>query len=142
MKTEAEIKFVSCSSFCSEVYELEKLFQTEWQDFKVELSSELPPAIIVLFDDKVIGGLCYTLYEKPGGTEKVIWFNGLYVAKPYRRQGIASKLIMLGTQQAVPSQQTKMYCYTDIPALYHSLGWKIEDAEAEPNHSVMSAVLG
>lgn len=59
----------------------------------------------------------------------------------WRNQGIASELINRGVNQVSEILQDKLYAYTNVAPLYHSLGWSVVDIESELNHSVMSVSL-
>jgi len=117
---------------------IEYLFQSEWSDFKLSDSAELPPVIIALADGKVIGGLAYSRYQELHGNDEVIWVNAVFVCSEWRGQGIASKLINLGVEQVSVEVQSRLYAHTNIPNLYIALGWSVVDTESEPNHKVMS----
>ncbi|NOH99387.1 GNAT family N-acetyltransferase [Vibrio sp. 99-70-13A1] len=124
---------------------LERLFQSEWSDFlfvdTYKQDAQLPPVIVALRDNQVIGGLAYSRYQEPHGNCEVIWLNAVFVSPEWRGQGVASELINLGVEQALESIQSHLYAYTHVASLYESLGWSVVDIESEPNHSVMSISL-
>ncbi|MFA0121396.1 GNAT family N-acetyltransferase, partial [Vibrio sp. 10N.261.48.A2] len=107
---------------------------------------QLPPVIIVLRDNAVIGGLAYSHFQEPHQVRDVVWINAVYVDAQWRGQGIASELINRAVEQMpvyYQSQSSKdstsnLYAYTNIAPLYLSLGWSIVEIETEPNHHVMS----
>ncbi|MDH6027279.1 GNAT family N-acetyltransferase [Vibrio splendidus] len=148
-----KVIFRNCDESSPYWSELERLFQSEWSDFKFKDTYkdcvQLPPVIVVLRDNVVIGGLAYSHFQEPHQVRDVVWINAVYVDAQWRGQGIASELINRGVEQ-VPvyyqSQSSKdsmsnLYAYTNIAPLYLSLGWSIVEIETEPNHHVMSILF-
>lgn len=125
--------------------ELEKRFQNEWPDFlfadSYKHDTNLPPVLIAIRENQVIGGLAYSYFKEPNGDSDVIWVNALLVLPEWRGQGIASELINRGIKQVSNTHQTHLYVYTNVPNLYQSLDWSIVDIESEPHHKVMSFPL-
>ncbi|HBB9946807.1 GNAT family N-acetyltransferase [Vibrio parahaemolyticus] len=140
-----KVVFRNCDENTKYWIVLEKLFQTEWSDFlfadTYQSEADLPPIIVALRDNEVIGGLSYSRYQEPHGNSEVIWFNALFVSLEWRGQGIASELINRGVNQVSETLQDNLYAYTNVAQLYTSLGWSVVDIEVEPNHSVVSISL-
>ncbi|HCG7916489.1 GNAT family N-acetyltransferase [Vibrio parahaemolyticus] len=124
---------------------LEKLFQTEWSDFlfadTYKSENYLPPVLVAVRNNEVIGGLAYSRYQEPYGNSEVIWLNAVFVSPEWRGQGIASELINRGVNQVSELNQNNIYAYTNAAQLYKSLGWSVVDIDSEPNHSVVSISL-
>ncbi len=124
---------------------LEKLFQTEWSDFlfadTYKSENYLPPVLVAVRNNEVIGGLAYSRYQEPYGNSEVIWLNAVFVSPEWRGQGIASELINRGVNQVSELNQNNIYAYTNVAQLYKSLGWPVVDIDSEPNHSVVSISL-
>ncbi|WP_102778393.1 GNAT family N-acetyltransferase [Vibrio owensii] len=139
------VVFKNCNENSEDWVALEKLFQTEWSDFlfvaTYKTESKLPPVIVALRDNQVIGGLAYSRFKEPHGDSEVIWFNAVYVSPEWRGQGIASELINRGVSQVTVATQRNLYAYANVPSLYESLGWLAVDIESEPNHKVMKVSL-
>ncbi|WP_045392376.1 GNAT family N-acetyltransferase [Vibrio rotiferianus] len=137
--------FRVCDEKSPYLIDLERLFQSEWSDFSFadtyKPESELPPVIVALRNNEVIGGLAYSRYQEPHGNSEVVWFNAVYVSPNWRGQGIASELINRGVSQVAATTQSNLYAYTNVPPLYESLGWSVVDIESEPNHKVMKVQL-
>ncbi len=152
-----KVIFRNCDESSPYWNELEGLFQSEWSDFKFKLAYpeqsnrdniQLPPVLVVLRDNVVIGGLAYSYFQEPHQVRDVVWINAVYVDSQWRGQGIASELIKRAVaqmpdyyrSQSQPSKDStsNLYAYTNIPALYLSLGWSIVDIETDPDHHVMS----
>ncbi|MBE8576721.1 MULTISPECIES: GNAT family N-acetyltransferase [unclassified Vibrio] len=140
-----KVIFRNCDESSPYWSELERLFQSEWSDFKFKDTYkdcvQLPPVIVVLRDNVVIGGLAYSHFQEPHQVRDVVWINAVYVDTQWRGQGIASELINRGVRQVSSAVQTQLYAYTNIMGLYQGLGWSVVDIESEPNHKVMSIEL-
>lgn len=140
-----KVVFRKCDENTQYWIALEKLFQTEWSGFlfadtyKPEV--HLPPVLVAIRDNEVIGGLAYCRYQEPHGNSEVIWINAVFVSPEWRGQGIASELINRGVNQVSQTIQNNLYAYTNVAQLYKSLGWSVVDVEVEPNHSVVSISL-
>ncbi|ELE7615514.1 GNAT family N-acetyltransferase [Vibrio vulnificus] len=140
-----KVVFRNCDENSQYWVALEKLFQTKWSDFRfVDTYTpevNLPPVIVALRDNQVIGGLAYSRFKEPHGDSEVIWLNAVVVSNEWRGQGIASELIDRGVAQVSGSLQSHLYAYTNVAPLYQSLGWLVVEIESEPNHNVMSLSL-
>lgn len=140
-----KIVYINCDRNSQHWAELEKLFQGEWPDFTFFDTyipdTKLPPVIIALRNNEVIGGLAYSHYQEPHQTHEVIWLNAVFVCHDWRGQGIASELIRRGVRQVSANTQHHLYVYTNVAPLYQSLGWSVVDIESEPNHTVMRVSL-
>ncbi len=145
-----KVTFRNCDERSPYWGELEGLFQIEWSDFQFKdtykANTQLPPVIVVLRDNVVIGGLAYSYFQEPHQVEDVVWINAVYVDEKWRGQGIASELIkravaqMRDYNQHQPAKHStsKLYAYTNIAPLYLSLDWSIVDIESDPDHNVVS----
>ncbi|MBB1465816.1 GNAT family N-acetyltransferase [Vibrio splendidus] len=140
-----KVIFRNCDESSPYWSELERLFQSEWSDFKFKDTYkdcvQLPPVIIVLRDNVVIGGLAYSHFQEPHQVRDVVWINAVYVDAQWRGQGIASELIKRGVKQFSSTVQTQLYVYTNVMELYQGLGWSVVDIDSEANHKVMSIEL-
>ncbi|PMG26787.1 GNAT family N-acetyltransferase [Vibrio splendidus] len=140
-----KVIFRNCDESSPYWSELERLFQSEWSDFKFKDTYkdcvQLPPVIVVLRDNVVIGGLAYSHFQEPHQVRDVVWINAVYVDAQWRGQGIASELISRGVKQVSSTVQTQLYVYTNVMELYQGLGWSVVDIDSEANHKVMSIEL-
>ncbi|MEZ9454961.1 GNAT family N-acetyltransferase [Vibrio splendidus] len=140
-----KVIFRNCDESSPYWSELERLFQSEWSDFKFKDTDkdcvQLPPVIVVLRDNVVIGGLAYSHFQEPHQVRDVVWINAVYVDAQWRGQGIASELINRGVKQVSSTVQTQLYVYTNVMELYQGLGWSVVDIDSEANHKVMSIEL-
>jgi len=137
-----KVIFRNCDESSPYWSELERLFQSEWSGFKFKDTYkdcvQLPPVIVVLRDNVVIGGLAYSHFQEPHQVRDVVWINAVYVDAQWRGQGIASELINRGVEQFSSTVQTQLYVYTNVMELYQGLGWSVVDIDSEANHKVMS----
>ncbi|MDP2500996.1 GNAT family N-acetyltransferase [Vibrio splendidus] len=140
-----KVIFRNCDESSPYWSELERLFQSEWSGFKFKDAYkdcvQLPPVIVVLRDNVVIGGLAYSHFQEPHQVRDVVWINAVYVDAQWRGQGIASELINRGVKQVSSTVQTQLYVYTNVMELYQGLGWSVVDIDSEANHKVMSIEL-
>ncbi|NVN83420.1 GNAT family N-acetyltransferase [Vibrio sp. Scap16] len=155
-----KVVFRQCDQHSPYWQQLERLFQSEWTDFEFKTgysepeqsnpdNIQLPPVLVVLRANVVIGGLAYSHFQEPHQVRDVVWINAVYVDEEWRGQGIASELIkraveqMSGFYQSAESQDSTsdLYAYTNIPSLYLSLGWSTVDIETDPEHQVMSITI-
>ncbi|MEZ8621004.1 GNAT family N-acetyltransferase [Vibrio splendidus] len=140
-----KVIFRNCDESSPYWSELERLFQSEWSDFKFKDTYkdcvQLPPVIVVLRDNLVIGGLAYSHFQEPHQVRDVVWINAVFVDPVWRGQGIASELINRGVKQVSSTVQTQLYVYTNVMELYQGLGWSVVDIDSEANHKVMSIEL-
>ncbi|HHQ4529702.1 GNAT family N-acetyltransferase [Aeromonas hydrophila] len=139
------VELIYCREKSSYLVRLELLFQSEWPDFQLcdayTENASLPPVVIAVANDVVIGGLAYSRFKEPHHDGEVIWINAVLVSADHRGKGIASQLINAGVSQITSSSQGYLYAYTNVPALYQSLGWSEVDIESEPDHKVMQISL-
>ncbi|ARP38153.1 GNAT family N-acetyltransferase [Vibrio syngnathi] len=140
-----KVIFRNCDESSPYWSELERLLQSEWSDFQFrdtyKENVQLPPVIVVLRDNVVIGGLAYSHFQEPHQVRDVVWINAVFVDPLWRGQGIASELINRGVKQASSTVQTQLYVYTNVMELYQGLGWSVVDIDSEANHKVMSIDL-
>ena len=149
-----KVVFRQCVQHSPHWQELERLFQSEWADFEFKsaypehsdpTNTHLPPVIVVIRENVVIGGLAYSHFQEPHQARDVVWINAVYVDEKWRRQGIASELIKRAVEQMPAFYQSKtaehsasnLYAYTNIPSLYLSLGWSIVNINTDPDHHVV-----
>ena len=87
-------------------------------------NKECPPALVAVFDDGPVAVLAYKLHRLAQRDSVELWVNALYVASPWRGQGVGSHILCEGVKGAASSGRTYLYVYTDIPSFYERLGWR------------------
>ncbi len=138
---ETPITILPCPTLSSCRDELEKLIQSEWEDFHLPDPQEetIPEPLMVVQEDRVIAGLSYTLFAEPEKETNVIWINALVVSSEHRGRGIASHLVQEAVRVIKEMRiQDYLYVYTDVPGLYLASGWSIMDVQGEDSSVVMN----
>jgi GNAT superfamily N-acetyltransferase len=105
------------------------MLEEKWGEFgpfeakKQDLQA--PASLVVTTDEKVIGGLVFSIYQKYDESMDGIWINGLIIKDDYRRRGIASSLIKRAVKCASNDNINELHVNTDIPTLYLNQGWQL-----------------
>ncbi|MFQ2106677.1 GNAT family N-acetyltransferase [Aeromonas rivipollensis] len=140
-----EMALIRCEQDSPYLARLEQLFQSAWPDFLLRdtytQNARLPPVLVAVMNEVVVGGLTFSRFKEPHRSGEVIWINAVFVSAEYRGKGLASRLINAGVSQTLASSQDYLYAYTNVPALYQSLGWSEVAIECEPDHKVMGISL-
>lgn len=114
----------------------------EWSQEIVISSPDFPQPLFALYDGVLVGGIAFSLFEKPASDKQVVWINALVVSPDYRGRGIGSRLIQAAIGHCHTLNQQHLYVYTDRPSLYTRLGWEtVPNADAAPQHWVLRTVL-
>ena len=91
-----KVVFRNCDENSPNWVELEKLFQSEWSDFlfvdTYKSDSNLPPVLVALRNNEVIGGLAYSRFKEPHGDSEVVWSNAVFVSPDWRNQGHSERI--------------------------------------------------
>ncbi len=96
----------------------------------------VPSTYIVLDEDTLVGSAALIEYDmdRPGWTP---WLASVFIRPEYRRQGMASKLILHVMQTARTSGIEKLYLFTpDQADFYSRLGWSELSRESYREHNV------
>ncbi|MEX2470171.1 MAG: GNAT family N-acetyltransferase [Pseudohongiellaceae bacterium] len=89
-------------------------------------SLPLPPPLLALARDELVGGISFTWYPAPETSELALWINTVYVRDAYRRKGIALQLIEAAERIVLAEfNATELLVYTNVPGLYAKNGWEI-----------------
>ena len=92
---------------------------------------ELPPPLLALDEEKLLGGLSFTSSAIPGSKELGLWVNALLVAPDHRGLGVGSQLIKAAEIEADCVKAKKLFVYTNVPHLYERLGWLTVESSTE-----------
>lgn len=86
----------------------------------------LPLVLIACHNDDVIACAQLKTAEMPQFPELTYWLGGVYVAAPFRGQGVGRLLIEAVEHQALQSGITTLYLQTEVltGGLYAALGWQ------------------
>ncbi len=126
-----DIKILSISEGDNspQLSELRTILEEKWGEFAPfepkKQNLQAPISLVVTDDEKVVGGLVFSIYQIPDESRDGIWINGLIIKNDYRRQGIASSLIKRAVICAGNDNINELHVNTDIPALYLNLGWQL-----------------
>lgn len=123
------ISIVSSNVGSAQLKEFRKWVEAEWcevDSFEGENGSDaLPPPILALDHEKLVGGLSFTYSVIPETCHLVLWINTLLVTPPARGNGIGSKLIQAAEELVARIGIEELYVYTDIPGIYQKLDWEV-----------------
>lgn len=108
--------------------ELQRQLQREWPEIQPsDLDGNTTPEPLVALTDANIlaGGLAFVAAKSPLNDEPAVWINAVLVAPEYRRQGVASQLIVAAERAASLVGVSSLYALTEVPDLYSKLNWSI-----------------
>lgn len=111
---------------------------TEVDNFEDTKSGLIIPApLLVIENQKLLGGLAFTRFEVSGNLE--LWINALLVAPECRGLGIGSELINAAVVEAKHLSIHELFVYTHIPKLYQKAGWLNVSDHGE--HKVLKIII-
>lgn len=87
------------------------------------IDNALPQTLVIEENNEPIGYATLVLYEKGIVIGRFHWIDAVYVIPKWRREGLASKLILAMETKAAEFNISEMFALTDLPILYHKLGW-------------------
>jgi len=88
-------------------------------------SGRLPLAFVALLDSVPVGTASLKIQEMTTHTHLYHWLGTVYVAPPYRNQGIGSALVRHAELRAKALGIKTIYLHTpDKERFYHHLGWE------------------
>ena len=99
-----------------------------------------PPSQIARTDSAPLGVVGFYRYPLTGVPEPQLWIDVLYVAKAYRRRGIATELVRLAERLA-SAHTRRLYVYTSVPVFYLRLNWVLMSGPDEAGSSVLEREL-
>lgn len=130
MTTDDQAKFSLCmpEANSSLLAEFRAWVESEWgvvDSFEGSEGIPLPPPVLALLGDQLVGGLSFTYSCLPDTTHTALWINTLLVAPAFRRQGIGSELVKAAERSVTLGGSSALYVYTSVAPLYQQLGWCI-----------------
>ncbi len=87
-------------------------------------SEDRPGALLAILEARPIGVLAYKRSQAGFQSVPELWVNALLVSPEFRRRGVATTLVMFGSQASYVSPATRLFVYTNIPQLYFPCGWR------------------
>lgn len=117
---------------------LEKGIQIFWKEWGSEsnfrfyedsmvhsiFSDDLPCFYVAIEKGNIIGTYALLRNDINSRQDLCPWLACLYVDEKHRGQGIGSKLLQHGLQEAVSKGYKKLYLTTDLEGYYEKYGWK------------------
>ena len=126
---------VSSTSAPHHLKQLREWFVAEWGKVDPFEGTEddfpVPSPILVTDGHKLLGGLAFSTYPKPGLEETGLWINALLVAPEHRGVGMGSQLVQAAEAEAVSIGARELFVYTEVPELYRKLAWLDVDNSGE-----------
>lgn len=93
-------------------------------------TASIPLALVAFEGNDLVGTICLKAHDMDSHPKLTPWLAGLYVAEPWRRNGIGSELVSAIEQQANNLGVQKLYLYTPESELFYSnLGWQVRERE-------------
>ena len=123
------VSVVTASFESLHLVQLHNWFVAEWKDvdpFKDSRNGHtIPPPLIAVEDEALLGGLAFTRYKIPDVTRVGLWVCALYVDVAHRNKGIGSRLIREAEKSALSINENELFALTNIPAFYENFGWEV-----------------
>jgi N-acetylglutamate synthase-like GNAT family acetyltransferase len=86
----------------------------------------------------LLGSSALLKHDMETKTHLTPWLASAYVAEPYRRQGIGSKLVLHAMKKAKEDNFEKLYLFTpDQENFYKKLGWTSIEKDIYHNHKII-----
>ncbi len=86
----------------------------------------LPLTLVAFMDGQPAGTASIYLHDLPARPDLSPWLAAVYVAPPYRKQGIGSELVKAIENTAQRLQIKRLYLFTpDQEHFYARLGWSV-----------------
>ena len=104
------------------------------------IGNQLPQTLILEEKDEPIGYSTLIYYEKGLLTGRLHWIDAVYVKPERRKKGLGSKLIRAAEKKAGELNISELFALTDLPVLYHKLGWST--VEAHSDGTIVSKRIG
>ena len=109
---------------------LRQWYTNEWgkdYSFAVNHPGYIVPEPLLALDEgnELLGGLAFSTFDWPEDGDTGVWINAVYVHPDSRGKQIASQLISRAERCAANAQIELLFVYTQMPALYTKLGWRL-----------------
>ena len=126
---------VSSTSAPHHLKQLREWFVGEWGHVDPFEATEdnfvVPSPLLVIDGQKLLGGLDFSKYPKPGSEKIGLWINALFVAPEHRGVGIGSRLVQAAEAEAASLGAQELFVYTGVRELYQKLDWLDVDSGGE-----------
>ena len=129
---------------------LARWHQQQWQDLnpgenlqqRIQrmqdyLSEDFIPSTFIAIGEQLYGSAAIVAADMDSHPELTPWLASVYVAPPFRRQGIGARLVRHVMQQAAKHGIEELYLFTpDREDFYRRLGWQVLQQEQYRGHEV------
>ncbi len=92
------------------------------------LGTDFIPSTYIACDDALLGSASIVESDMDDRKDLSPWLASVYVDKPYRRQGVGSRLVKHVIEMARQHGVKKLYLFTpDQESFYLQLGWYVKE---------------
>ncbi len=123
---------ISSKSAPHHLPQLREWFVAEWGHIDpfegVETSLIIPPPLLIVADENLIGGLTFGTFPIPSSKVIGVWINALFVKSEYRGNGLGTQLILAAETEVAVTNKSELFVHTDYPELYQRLDWQIVES--------------
>lgn len=121
------------------IAELAELHHAEWKHLNPSLTLDerakaianaagregIPSIFIAISGSQLVGSAALVKSDMDSKTDLSPWLAAVYVKEGFRHQGIATELIIRCEDEAVRSNASAWYLYTEFASkLYEKIGWR------------------
>ncbi len=96
-----------------------------------ENKDKLPLTLVAFEAGEPVGTVSLKMFDMETRSDLSHWLTSLYVAKPWRRRRIGSRLVETAEKKAAELEIHKLFLFTtnvDLPGLFYSkLGWIVKE---------------
>ena len=111
--------------------------QQRIDNMQAYLSDELVPSTYLAQGAVLMGSAAMIAHDMDTHPELTPWLASVFVAPPFRRQGIGSQLVRHVMQTARQAGVKTLYLFTpDQENFYQRLGWRVLNRESYRGHQV------
>jgi predicted N-acetyltransferase YhbS len=107
--------------------------QRTLQDFADRIAQrantdKIPLTLVACEGPELIGTVCLQIHDMKTRKELTPWLAGLFVAEPWKNQGVGKRLVGAIEKIAVELGVEQLYLYTsDAEDYYLRLGWAVKE---------------
>jgi predicted N-acetyltransferase YhbS len=133
------VKIVPLADKREFIAELAELHHAEWKHLNPSLTLDgrakaitnaagregIPSIFIAISGNQLVGSAALVKSDMDSKSDLSPWLAAVYVKEGFRHQGIATELIIRCEDEAVRSNASTWYLYTEFASkLYEKLGWR------------------
>jgi N-acetylglutamate synthase-like GNAT family acetyltransferase len=91
---------------------------------------DLPLTLVAIEAGRPVGTASLKAFDMETRNDLTPWLTSLYIAPPWRRQGIGSNLVKAIEKKAAELEIRKLFLFTDaalVDIFYAKLGWSVKE---------------